>query len=68
MSEAACPTPTTRLDAFERLPGLFRRWEVQQVLEAQHEFHIEGAGTATDGTQLFAVYRRRHNQEEMTDE
>jgi len=38
------------------------------VLEARHDFHIEEAGMATDGTQLFAVYRRRHNQEEMTDE
>jgi len=68
MNETAWPTPVTRPDAFERLPGLFRRWEVQQVLEARHDFHIEEAGTATDGTQLFAVYRRRHNQEEMTDE
>ncbi|HHH31715.1 MAG TPA: hypothetical protein ENK57_25660 [Polyangiaceae bacterium] len=54
-------TPATHPDAFLRLPGLFRRWEVEQVLDAGHEFHIEEAGTASDGTQLFAVYRREHN-------
>ena len=68
MTDPVWPTPVTRPDAFERLPGLYRRWEVQQVLEARHDFHIEGAGTATDGTELFAVYRRRHNQEETRDE
>ena len=55
------PTPTEQLDAFLRLPGLFRRWEVEQVLDAAHDFHIEEAGTASDGTQLFAVYRREHD-------
>jgi len=58
------PTPAERPDAFERLPGLYRRWEVQRVLAPGSDFHIEEAGTATDGTQLFAIYRRRHNQEE----
>ena len=64
MSDQPWPTPATRPDAFERLPGLYRRWEVQRVLAPGSDFHIEEAGTAADGTQLFAVYRRRHNQEE----
>ncbi|HHQ42546.1 MAG TPA: hypothetical protein ENK20_09695 [Chromatiales bacterium] len=68
MTEPTWPTPATRPDAFERLPGLYRRWEMQQVLDARHDFHIEEAGTATDGTQLFAVYRRRHNHEEASNE
>ena len=55
------PTPAEQPDAFLRLPGLFRRWEVEQVLDADHDFHIEEAGTASDGTQLFAVYRREHD-------
>jgi len=41
-----------------RLPGLFRRWELEQVLEEGTDFHFEEAGTASDGTPLFAVYQR----------
>jgi hypothetical protein len=55
------PTPAEQPDEFLRLPGLFRRWEIEQVLDAGHDFHIEEAGTASDGTQLFAVYRREHD-------
>jgi len=55
------PTPAEQLDEFLRLPGLFRRWDIEQLLDAEHEFHIEAAGTAADGTQLFAVYRREPN-------
>jgi len=62
------PTPATNPDAFERLPGLYRRWEMPQVLETGRDFHIEEAGTATDGTQLFAIYRRRHFKEEASNE
>lgn len=51
-------------DEFLRLPGLFRRWEIEQVLEPGMDFHIEEAGTASDGTPLFAVYRREPNNEE----
>jgi len=58
------PTPATDPDAFARLPGLFRRWELPQVLETGRDFHIEEAGVASDGTQLFAVYRREHNPQE----
>jgi hypothetical protein len=43
-----------------RLPGLFRRWEFEQVLDASDEFHVEAAGTTSDGTKLFAVYYREH--------
>ncbi len=43
---------------FIRLPGLLRRWEIEQVLEHGAEFHIEEAGETADGTLLFAVYRR----------
>ena len=57
-------TPATRPDAFERIPGLFRRWELSQVLETGSDFHMEEAGSASDGTQLFAVYRRRTNSQE----
>ena len=55
------PVPAEQPDEFLRLPGLFRRWEIEQVLDAGHDFHVEEAGTASDGTQLFAVYRREHD-------
>jgi hypothetical protein len=39
-----------------RLPGLFRRWELAQVIEAGKDYHVEDAGSACDGTTLYAVY------------
>jgi len=58
------PVPAEQPDEFLRLPGLYRRWEIEHVLDAGHDFHIEEAGTASDGTQLFAVYRRERNPRE----
>jgi len=52
-------------DEFVRLPGLFRRWEIEQVLEPGVDFHLEEAGEASDGTPLFAVYRREPSQKEQ---
>jgi hypothetical protein len=49
-----CPVP----DDFIRLPGLFRRWEFEQVIEGSDEFHITAAGSAEDGTELFTIYSR----------
>ena len=40
-----------------RLPGLFRRWEVAELLEPGEDYRLEDAGTTTDGTPLVAVYR-----------
>jgi hypothetical protein len=45
-------------DDFIRLPGLFRRWELDQVIGLGADFHLEDAGQASDGTPLFAIYRR----------
>lgn len=45
-------------DEFLRLPGLFRRWEFEQVINGSAEFHIEAAGATEDGTALFAIYHR----------
>lgn len=42
---------------FVRLPGLFRRWELERVID-EGTFHIERAGRTSDGAVLFAVYRR----------
>ena len=52
--ERPCPIS----DDFLRLPGLFRRWEFEQVIEGSDEFHIAAAGTTEDGSELFTVYYR----------
>jgi len=43
---------------FQRLPGVFRRWELEQVIEIGHEFVVDDAGAAADGTRLYAVFCR----------
>jgi hypothetical protein len=48
------PSPQCEL---RRLPGLFRRWELAQLLEAGEDYRIEDAGSAEDGTTLYAVYK-----------
>lgn len=50
--------PCTRSEEFLRLPGLFRRWEIEQVIEGSDEFHVSAAGATEDGAELFAVYYR----------
>ena len=51
---------------FIRLPGLFRRWELNDVIELGADFHLEDAGEAADGTQLIAVYRRERRSTRTT--
>lgn len=50
--------PCKASEEFLRLPGLFRRWEFEQVIEGSDEFHIAAAGTTEDGTELFTVFYR----------
>jgi len=63
---AGWPTPALDDAEWLRLPGLFRCWELQQVVDSDHEFHIEAAGHHEDGTSLFAIYKRPHSAEEET--
>ena len=64
MTEDPKQTNPDRDEEFLRLPGLFRRWELHEVVEAGPDFHFEEAGATDDGTPLFAIYRReRTNQE-----
>lgn len=42
--------------SLRRLPGLFRRWELNEILELQCCYQIEDAGAHSDGTPLVAVY------------
>jgi hypothetical protein len=64
MDQHETQAPDIDREEFVRLPGLFRRWELERVLEPGTDFHIEEAGDASDGTPLFAVYRREPNQKE----
>lgn len=59
MNDEPKGTPTISPADFLRIPGLFRRWEIEQVLEAGADFHLEEAGTSSDGTPLYAVFRRQ---------
>lgn len=43
--------------ALRRIPGLFRRWELAQLLSPGEDYHLEDAGTTSDGDGLLAVYR-----------
>lgn len=40
----------------KRVPGLYRRWELPEVLKNQRAYRIENAGSHQDGTPLVAVY------------
>lgn len=50
------------LDDFVRVPGLLRRWELEQVVTGGAEYRIEEAGELSDKTEVFAVYRREHTR------
>jgi len=50
------------------MPGLYRRWELQQVIEPGEDFYVENAGVCEDGTSLLAIYHRQHAGEEARDE
>ena len=43
-------------DDMTRMPGLFRRWELAELIMPGQSYHIEAAGHGDDGTPLFAVY------------
>ena len=46
----------TLSENLKRIPGLFRRWELPGVFEANRDYHIEDAGLHADGTPLVALY------------
>jgi len=58
MPADTAPFPGPDPEDFLRVPGLFRRWEIEQVIEQGTAYHIEGAGSTSDGTTLFAVFRQ----------
>jgi hypothetical protein len=53
--DLALPEPT---NDFVRVPGLFRRWEIPQVVPPSGDYRVEPADTTADGTPVFSLYRR----------
>lgn len=43
-------------DELVHIPGLYRRWELPEVLRNHRTYRIEKAGTHEDGTPLVAIY------------
>ena len=43
-------------EGLKRIPGLFRRWELPEILKNQGAYSIENAGSHQDGTPLVAIY------------
>lgn len=50
-------------DEYLRLPGVFRRWELEQIVDLDCEYRFEDAGMALDGSRLITVYRRELKSE-----
>ncbi len=48
--------PDASPDDLTRIPGLFRRWELSDVLGTCTSYRLESAGSDAHGTPLLAVY------------
>ena len=42
--------------SLRRVPGLFRRWELTEILNVHRTYLLEEAGAHADGSPLLAVY------------
>jgi len=59
------PVPVTEM---VRIPGLYRRWELPEVLKSHHAFRIEDAGAHQDGTPLLAIYAASDSDPQTTED
>ena len=57
-NSAERPSARDALESFVRVPGLYRAWEIPQLVGPDCILRAEEAGEAEDGTPLFALYRR----------
>lgn len=48
--------PDAGADGWARLPGLFRKWELEEVIDLGNTYRFESAGSTEDGTPLVAIY------------
>lgn len=49
---------TDPTDAFSRLPGLFRAWDLQFLINQTDDYQVHYVEMTEGGTPLFALYRR----------
>ncbi|CAM4493572.1 hypothetical protein [Corallococcus exiguus] len=56
-----CECADAQAHDYVRVPGLFRRWELEHVVDSEADFNVEPAGCTADGTELFSVYRRERH-------
>ncbi len=50
---------------YRRVPGLFRRWELEHLIEPGFEYFVEESGQDAGGSELYALYRRELNKQEV---
>lgn len=59
MSRAVCKEGMRRVadeHDYRRVPGLYRVWDLQFLLQRDADYRIDYAEQTEDGTPLFAVY------------
>jgi hypothetical protein len=44
------------MELFQRVPGLYRAWDLGLLIEPGHSYRIEDAGRTADGQPLFMVF------------
>ncbi len=44
--------------AYRRLPGLYRRWDLESIIEPGFEYYVEEDGKNEAGIELYTVYKR----------
>lgn len=49
-------------EEFVRIPGLYRLWDLQSVINRTDDYQMHYVELTGDGTPLFAVYRRAQGQ------
>lgn len=43
---------------YRRIPGLFRRWELERIIEPGFEYYVEEHGKDDAGIELYTIYKR----------
>jgi len=51
-----------RPELYYKRPGRFRRWEIGDIIDRHGDFRVMEDGMTSDGTRLYAVYRRDREQ------
>ena len=49
---------------YRRVPGLFRRWELEHLIEPGFEYFVEESGKDSGGSALYALFRRKWTEQE----